>query len=481
LQIQENGIQGYLYRRLLGRIADKDVRKLAHPGLVLRRVTPELIEEVLAEPCGIVIDESAGAEDLFNRLSQEVTLVTYEPDGSLRHRPDVRRIMLDSLARDAPLKVRQIHERAAQFYHHQAGPEARAEEIYHRLFLEEDPTELDPLWEPGVEQYLLGAVDEVPQRARSYLASHVGVTRDDLQWDRLEIEEWERLAEERVRQLMGYGKWQEALEVLSERSERTPGSALYLLEAQVLERLERWPEARRAAKDGIYWAADGDPALLLDLLRLSARVDERLGRLLQARQMLARAWALASEPESLQESDSLEIDLLRLEIALGLLRLADVDPPLDGDEVEALQAQATSLFNMVATILPQVNWQLLREAALRLGLNNPSVLRQALQYSEVWELGDVQRERLALALAAWDREISQELDSSPGVLARSFDLSAAGSLEDTWSGFVLEVDPAHLPSVLDWRLGKYPVPRDQAQVLVEVLLAEEPPAPVAAL
>src|SRR5262249_28717866 len=47
----EELIQGILYQRILSHIHDPEVRKLVHPGLVLRRITPELITEVLAGPC----------------------------------------------------------------------------------------------------------------------------------------------------------------------------------------------------------------------------------------------------------------------------------------------------------------------------------------------------------------------------------------------------------------------------------------------
>ncbi|NIV31525.1 MAG: hypothetical protein GWN58_19165, partial [Anaerolineae bacterium] len=91
--------------------------------------------------------------------------------------------------------------------------------------------------------------------------------------------------------------------------------------------------------------------------------------------------------------------IVRLEIALGLLRLADVDPPLEKDEVEALQAQATSSFDAVATILPQINWQLLREAALQLGRDNPLILSRALAGAAGQAVGPDHLEKLGAAMA----------------------------------------------------------------------------------
>ena len=44
-------------------------------------------------------------------------------------------------------------------YEGQAEPEARAEEIYHRLMLGQQPDELEQVWLPGVERYLAAAVN----------------------------------------------------------------------------------------------------------------------------------------------------------------------------------------------------------------------------------------------------------------------------------------------------------------------------------
>ena len=89
--------QTFLYSRILERISDKRVRALAHPGLVLRHVTPDLIRLVLAGPCGLApmsIDES---KKLFDQLKQEDWLVDILGESLVRHRPDLRRLMLPSL------------------------------------------------------------------------------------------------------------------------------------------------------------------------------------------------------------------------------------------------------------------------------------------------------------------------------------------------------------------------------------------------
>ena len=104
------------------------------------------------------------------------------------------------------------------------------------------------------------------------------MTGDQYAWDEAGIAEWERYAEQRAKDLVSLGKLEDALRVLAERKERTPQSTLFRLEAQILEQLARWPEARRAAKEGILWATRShNNPVLLDLLLLAARIDEKLG------------------------------------------------------------------------------------------------------------------------------------------------------------------------------------------------------------
>ncbi|MEU4061120.1 ATP-binding protein [Streptomyces wedmorensis] len=144
--LDEDLRRAVLYDRFLGHIGDRRVRKLAHPGLVLRRVTPELVQEVLAEPCGFKDMTSDEADDLVERLADEVWLVRRAADGSLQHLPEVRRPMLALMARDPDTydEVRAVHERAAAWYHPQVvdvlepTTTENVEAYYHRQMLEKE-------------------------------------------------------------------------------------------------------------------------------------------------------------------------------------------------------------------------------------------------------------------------------------------------------------------------------------------------------
>ena len=91
--------QIFLYKRILERISDPKVRKLAHPGLVLRVVNTHIIRLVLAKHC--LDDEDLAPEQvkqLLDKLRSEYWLVENQPGHeSVRHRPDLRRQMLPGM------------------------------------------------------------------------------------------------------------------------------------------------------------------------------------------------------------------------------------------------------------------------------------------------------------------------------------------------------------------------------------------------
>ncbi|HEX8409759.1 MAG TPA: ATP-binding protein, partial [Thermoanaerobaculia bacterium] len=81
IRVKKRNIQGQLFQRILDHIHDQDVVKIAHPGLVLRRVTADLIQKVLAKPCGIDVPTKERAAELFEKLRKEVALVSPAGEG----------------------------------------------------------------------------------------------------------------------------------------------------------------------------------------------------------------------------------------------------------------------------------------------------------------------------------------------------------------------------------------------------------------
>ena len=118
-----------------------------------------------------------------------------------------------------------------------SGPGESGEEIYHRLWLDQDSEELDSRWLTGIELALRSAVEELDGRARSFLANRVGGVDDKALAATAAPAEWEAYAEKRASDLLQLGSAAAALEVLRRRPDRLPTSRLHLIESIALRSL----------------------------------------------------------------------------------------------------------------------------------------------------------------------------------------------------------------------------------------------------
>ena len=466
---QDHRIQGQLYRRILGHIHDADVSALVRLGLALRRITPEIIRDVLAEPCGVAVPDDERARQLFEELGREASLVTTAADGSLRFRRDVRSSVLGLLRQDEPSRVREVEERAVEFYQHQSGAVARAELVYHLLSLGGDRAEVDEAWRRGVERYLADALDELPPRGRAYLAPKLGLTVDEETLKTADLEDWEILAAQQGREILGLGRPEDALKLLSERPERSPGSPLHLVEAQALVQLERRDEARRAIAAGLAEVARAqDRMALLKLSILEARLDALDGRGPTAGEVLNQ-FARLSERFG---DDPL---LLRLGLhRLALLRSQDYtayaynipDPsaPPHPSELEKWRQpvdswEATDLARRLAALflaLPEIRLRrysgLCRELAGAIGANHPEVLVRTLELVGFDDLRSLYYGRgaagaaLLEALVDWGRDAPEGSIVGPlaDFLASPIEPPIAATLLERWSDITARAGPGWL-------------------------------------
>jgi hypothetical protein len=270
-------VQGVLYRRILGHIADPDVVKVAYPGLAVRRITVNVLREVLAVPCDF---DPARAEAIFKRLRQDVAMFDLEDRDTLLHRPDVRRLMLRMMRDDPRLApvVKRIHELAAEYYRVRDGDVSRAEEIYHHLMAGDDMRALSRRWKPRLNPLLASAMEEpLPARARTWLGRRLGLIPDNERdtWDQ---EDWEDDAASRASSWLNSNLPRQALEVLSERSVRLAGSRLYALEVAAYTALGDLVHAAEALDRGLRDAIEvSDHAAQLELLEAAITVRARQG------------------------------------------------------------------------------------------------------------------------------------------------------------------------------------------------------------
>lgn len=171
-------IQASLYDRILKRMRDPNLARIARPGLLVRRLTEGVVEHVLAEPCGLTLAPGE-AEKLLLKGHGEGQLFMVDgadPDPrALWHRADVRALMLPDLDTEVNDTVAQdINTRAIAYYLGRDDEISRTEELYHRLRLEQDAVELDRRWTDASGVRLRSALEELPPASRSYVRRKLG-------------------------------------------------------------------------------------------------------------------------------------------------------------------------------------------------------------------------------------------------------------------------------------------------------------------
>lgn len=448
LSLREERIQGQLFRRILNHIHDEDVRKLAHPGLVLRRITPELIEEVLAKPCGVKVENRVQARRLFAELSKEVALVAPAEHGALRHRTDVRRVMLDLLIEDDKERVEKIHRRAIDYYKQQRGVVARAEEVYHRLALGQSSKTIDGRWREGIEEYLNTAIEELPNQSKAYLASRLGLSLDEQIFAQAELEIWERHTEQQAAKLLNIGQPKEALKAIRARAERTPESPLHLIEARALELLKRFVEAQEVVERGIRAAVQSvDEEALFELLLIQARLNEKMKNFNLVRLALAEAREI-----TLRLGD----DIKSLRICVREFRLMRLSGRSNLNLLAGLRDETLSLLDKIPDHQLLNNTGLLGLLVQEIGAQFPEVTTKVLRLIGAGNLYDQQRPLLAKAFTLWELDLSKEAQQE-GVLMRSAGLGKISDAGLTWKEFVWKFPLSHIAKTLEYLIAKYPL------------------------
>lgn len=381
-EFTQERLQGYLHQRIVNAL-DEPVRRLADPGLVVRRLSPQVILDVLARPCGLAVSNMADAESLFYKLQAEVALVEPAAGGTLRHRADVRLLMLPLLRSKLGAMAADIDRAAVAFWAGQNGAVARAEQIYHLAWLEASIEDLEAVWqrEPVPAALADEALDEfsalgLAPGLRIWLC---GKLKREIS-PQLEAEasqaQWEQNAEQRARNLLSSGAAEEALKALRGRPAggRKAGSNLWALELETLKLLGRDDEALRVADEALELAteqhASGQIAVML--LHRGA-LFERAGRFAEAAAAAAKAAEIAAV---------LGDEMLEFEGRLCEARTARLIANSDAAAV-SLMAQQLAIFSDRPAIRAALARRpaLLQEAAAEIGYSRPELLVQATRQS----------------------------------------------------------------------------------------------------
>ena len=438
-ELKVGRIQTELISRYLDHVHDKELKPLAYPGFVLRRVTPELVLDVLAQPCGIKVDNVEQAAELLKRLGQEIAQVqsVYGDERELRPRPEVRRLVLDLMLDLEPKKVESIHQAAVEHYKKQSDQAlhgtdnwiaARAEEIYHRILLKQDEVLIQGRWDPILSDALSGTVLEFDKEQQALLDVLSGKTVSEALRRKLSQSAWERDAARRAEAHFELGNLEAARAVLAERSNRKPGSPLYNLEGRVLAKLNDWTTLRDRMKACIdSFEPDSSSTLRVEVLALTAEAEAQLGQPGAALEKLDEAAALARTRED---------KLQRLEIAIRRLSTLKIA----GAEEEQIEAQRAIVERVEAAGEAKLREQsdLVFQAAELLGSDYPTVLVWAIRLGVLQGLTSEGARHLGRALGSFDAEESEKSKDPPGWVATRAGLQMRGSATETWKKFLTE-------------------------------------------
>lgn len=392
-RLRAEKIQALLYGRILNHLHGDDVRKVAYPGLVVRRIDAEVVEKILAGPCGLTFADGRTPWTIVSELQREAALVEIDPaDGSLRHRADVRRAMLEDLTDHVdPAVVAQIDANAVAYYETQKGLVARGEEIYHRLRMRQPREIVESHWWPDAASRLKNALHEFTPEQRLWLAEKLGVTLDPSVRKSADQAAWEAQVTRSVERYLQGRRPESALKLLSERKERLPRSTLFGLEAEVYRFMRRLDEALAVARRGVESAtAAGSIDMALELLLRMVVIDEGRLNFVDAETTLKEAIAVASHSGS---------RLLRFRAVITYLRLQRQLHP------EAREERATVLNYARSQVddemLRKLREQpvLLREAAAELAKDDPRLAAAAIDTLGIEVSSDEQAQAFGRALA----------------------------------------------------------------------------------
>lgn len=430
LKMRAEIVQAKLYGRILNHIHDdKNVKKLAYPGLIIRRITPEIIQSVLAKPCKLKLTAEQTAESIFEKLAKEVALVDRDPvDGSLRHRQDVRRIMLKDLVDAIPDKlVRAIHDRAVTFYSKKTGDIPRAEELYHRLSRGDSAAVLETRWQPGSAQYLRNALEELPAKERLWLSRQLGVTPHPDLVQQADLQTWEDITALTVNRHLLAGKPEKALAKLRERPDRSPASPLYRLELEALRMLGRLTEAGALVDSTLSSIKNhSNKTVIRELLIQASLINE-------AESHLDKALTYANEAETMLDSESDPIDILHTLVAnIRLLRKSGEN--YNSKRSDLIEHSKKILADEAVLNSLRKYPVLLRELTAELGKSMPQLLQHSMDVLGVEIRDEEQISTLSQALVDWNASLSKSSNSIPGELVIRAGIK--GSSKTTWADYI---------------------------------------------
>lgn len=404
----------FLYRFLLSRIDEPDLRALAHPGLIARRISAAFLREALAPRVGLAGMTGTRAQELFDELAGQHWLVAPDPADPefVRHRNDMRLALLPLLYKDDPALCARIDAAAVSWFGKRKDEASQLDAAYHRLQLMRTRRSTPPLSAELAFRFDAQMITELPPPAQEVVRKAQGGRSSQFRGaspsggapdasglarelsalvDRQDWAEGQYVVDQAV-EAGGFaadseaadairafwwraGRWRDARDLLAERDRLSADDAgLALPSPLALARLEMCAEFTPARLDDAIGAV-GMPALLSELQRTASAAARHgaLGFSVAAREEavlrnagygkdadpLAAAFELWRGPEGRAAAQAVEAARERL-MTRGLA------PAADTHSIKAqLLATYTPYVVFAANLATQSGYEWLTEAAMR--------------------------------------------------------------------------------------------------------------------
>lgn len=363
-------VQGVLYQRVLDHVDDAEAQALALPGLVLRRITVELVRDVLARSAGLGRISTGEAQRLYEILHSESSLLL-EHEHALVHREDVRAQVLPILKRKAPALVASVHRRAVHYYQAQTSAQNRTEELYHRLALAQGRRTLESRWndEAGASLYSTLEQEDLEPAVHVWLAGKLGLSVNADLLRQVDDAAWVAPAARTARDLLDAGMPGAALEILQQRGPRPLDPTVTALLAEALARTGEARQAEELVEDATSRATErGDAATVAQLSAFAAQLAEDHGDFVRALELLTEARSRARQVGDDVQETALGAGMLRMLRRLGRAT--------DAGTVE-LRAGVTQLARRLTHKQRSVSPGLVRDLAAEIGTDAPEFVIEA--------------------------------------------------------------------------------------------------------
>ncbi len=256
--------------------------------------------------------------------------------------------------------------------------------------------------------------------------------------------------------------------MLRERTERLPGSRLFLFEAQALQHLQRIDDARKVAEKGLEEAEGyGDGNIILEYLSFLAALEGAAGRRRRCRALMDRALAVANSAGN---------KIRQLEIGVSRLILLRPDRSFSKRERCASEDSLAEGIQKLSRIELSRESELGFDVAGEVGERHPEVLRKVFRVCGIPGAA-LDSRKLLDGLWAWDQEISGK--GKDWVLAKRAGISSGRSSRNPWQA----LSDITLPRIAEIVLSlakQFPITGRASALLSEALRerTSETPLPV---